>query len=37
MTGTLNPGQRRLPDPNALEILFAGDSFLDHLMAPSLF
>jgi hypothetical protein len=37
MTGTLNVGERRLPEGSALDVLFAGDSLLDQLMAPSLF
>ncbi len=37
MTGTLNIGERRLPEQSALDILFAGDSLLDRLLAPSLF
>ena len=37
MAATLNVGERRLPNPSAIDVLFAGDSLLDQLMAPSLF
>jgi hypothetical protein len=37
MTATLNVGERRLPERSALDVLFAGDSLLDQLLAPSLF
>jgi hypothetical protein len=37
MNGTLNVGERRVPQQNALDILFSGDTLLDRLLAPSLF
>jgi hypothetical protein len=36
MAATLTLGERRLPDPSAFDVLFAGDTLFDHLMAPSL-
>lgn len=37
MQGTLNVGERRLPERSAFDVLFSGDNLLDQLMAPSLF
>ena len=36
MTGTYNPGERRLPDSSVVDFLFGHGDLIDHLMVPTL-